>query len=87
MAMITCALERYRLANGIYPDSLAQIWPQFPGEIPHDVIDGQPLKYQRIDDGRFRINSAGWNEVDDGGKVGVKQSGYYDIKAGDWVWE
>jgi hypothetical protein len=23
----------------------------------------------------------------DGGKVGVKQSGYYDIKTGDWVWE
>ncbi|HWY30116.1 MAG TPA: hypothetical protein VNX46_05150 [Candidatus Acidoferrum sp.] len=87
MAMIACALERYRLANGNYPDSLEKLFPQFIGEIPHDVINGQPLKYHRTDDARFLLYSVGWNEVDDGGKVGVKQSGYYDIKTGDWVWE
>jgi len=87
MAMIACALERYRLANGTYPDSLEKVCPQFLGEIPHDVINGQPLKYQRTDDGRFLLYSVGWNEIDDGGKVGFNQSGRYDIKTGDWVWE
>jgi tetratricopeptide (TPR) repeat protein len=87
MAMIACALERYRLANGNYPDSLEKLFPQFIGEIPHDVINGQPLKYHRTEDGRFLLYSVGWNEVDDGGKVGFKQSGLYDIKTGDWVWE
>jgi hypothetical protein len=87
LAMTACALERCRLANGNYPDSLNQLCPQFMGEIPHDLISGQPLKYRRTEDGRFLLYSVGWNEVDDGGQVGVKQSGFYDIKSGDWVWE
>jgi len=87
LAMIACALERYRLANGTYPDALDQLCPQFLGAIPHDIITGQPLKYRRRDDGRFVLYSVGWNEVDDGGKVGLRPSGYFEMKTGDWLWE
>jgi len=87
LAMIACALERYRLANGTYPDSLDQLCPQFLEAIPHDIITGQPLKYRRRDDGRFVLYSVGWNEVDDGGKVGLRPSGYFEMKTGDWLWE
>ena len=87
MAIIACAAERHRLANGTYPDSLQKLYPQFLAKIPHDLINGQPFKYHRTDDGRFLLYSVGWNEVDDGGKVGFNQSGRYDIKNGDWVWE
>ena len=87
LARIACALERYRLANGMYPDSLAQLSPQFLQAIPHDLITGQPLKCRLTHDGRFLLYSVGWNEVDDGGKVGLKSSGYFDIKTGDWLWQ
>jgi hypothetical protein len=56
-AQIVCALERYRLANGEYPESL-------------DIIGGEPLIYRRTADGSFLLYSIGWNEKDDGGKSG-----------------
>ena len=87
MAMIACALERYRLANKTYPDSLDKLCPQLLDQIPHDVINGQPLKYRLSDDGQFLLYSVGWNEVDDGGKVGLNKAGGSDIKTGDWVWK
>ncbi len=87
LARIACALERYRLANGTYPDSLFQLSPQFIAALPHDLITGQPLNYRLTHDGRFLLYSVGWNEVDDGGKVGLKSSGYFDIKTGDWLWQ
>lgn len=71
---IACALERYHLANGQYPESLGALVPEFIEATPRDLIGGQPLKYRRMDDGRFQLYSVGWNETDDGGDEG------------DWVW-
>lgn len=50
--------------NTLKHDALA---PQFIIKLPHDVINGQPLKYRRTDDGSFILYSMGWNEKDDGG--------------------
>jgi len=87
MARIGCALERYRLAHGEYPESLAPLAPQFIEHVPHDVIGGEPLKYHRTDDGQFVLYSIGWNEKDDGGVVGYRNgSKTPDIASGDWVW-
>jgi hypothetical protein len=80
-AFTACALERYRLARGQYPETLDALIPQFAGKLPHDVIDGQPLKYRRTADGRFFLYSVGWNEKDDGGVPGKSAS------EGDWVWQ
>ena len=77
---VACALERYRLSHGQYPETLQLLTPQFIEKIPHDVIGGQPLKYQRIADDQFRLYSVGWNGKDDGGLVGTNLIG------GDWVW-
>ena len=66
-AQIACALERYRLAHGEYPETLDALVPQFMETIPHDIIGGQPLHYRRTDDGKFLLYSVGWNETDDGG--------------------
>jgi hypothetical protein len=71
---IACALERFKLANGHYPETLGALVPAFIEEPPRDIIGGQPLKYRRTDDGRFLLYSVGWNETDDGGEQG------------DWVW-
>ena len=46
-AQIACALERYHLAHDEYPETLDALSPQFIEKIPHDIINGQPLKYRR----------------------------------------
>jgi hypothetical protein len=89
MAMLACALERYRLAHGQYPDDLNALVPRFVTVLPHDIINGQPLKYRRTDNGRFILYSVGWNEKDDGGVVAAKSSNpnNQDVLQGDWVWQ
>jgi hypothetical protein len=79
-ARLACALERFRLAQGQYPDALDALTPQFIEKLPHDLIDGHPLKYRRTDGG-YLLYSIGWDEKDGGGIPG--QSRY----EGDWVWE
>jgi hypothetical protein len=86
LARVACALERYRLAHGGYPEKLDALAPQFIAQLPHDVINGQPLKYRRTDDGQFVLYSVGWNEIDDGGQVGLTAKGDHDWRKGDWVW-
>jgi hypothetical protein len=83
-AAIACALERYRLANGQFPENLQALVPRFAARMPNDVITGEPFKYRRADDGRFVLYSVGWNEKDDGGVPGKTM---FDDTEGDWVWE
>jgi hypothetical protein len=83
-AILACALERYRLANGQFPENLDALVPVFISQLVHDVITGEPYKYRRTDDGRFILYSVGWNEKDDGGVPGKTD---FDDKEGDWVWQ
>jgi len=83
-AAIACALERYRLANGQFPENLQALVPRFIAHLPNDVITGESFKYRRADDGRFILYSVGWNEKDDGGVPGKTM---FDETEGDWVWE
>lgn len=86
-AVLACALERYRLANGRYPESLSELAPNCVATVPNDVITGEPLKYQRTDDGKFILYSVGWNEKDDGGKVVLTHDKKTPVlEQGDWVW-
>jgi hypothetical protein len=85
-ARVACALERYRLANGQFPETLEALAPKFMEKLPHDVINGQPLKYHRTEDGQFVLYSVGWNQTDDGGQVVLTKSGNADMNKGDWVW-
>jgi tetratricopeptide (TPR) repeat protein len=90
MARVACALERCRLAQGKYPESLDALTPRFIESVPPDVIGGQPLKYHRTSDGQFALYSVGWNGTDDGGavlsKVISKTLIDIDYGNGDWVW-
>lgn len=91
-AAVACALERYWLEHRRYPDTLAELVPQFLVAVPHDVVDGQPLRYRLDGAGGFVLYSIGWDLVDDGGTVAWKNpsqtSGHpqLDRENGDWVW-
>jgi len=85
-ARLAIAAERYRLAHSEYPESLNVLVPQFITKLPHDVINGEPLKYHRTDDGQFVLYSIGWDETDDDGVVALRENGSVDLEKGDWVW-
>ncbi|PYJ61566.1 MAG: hypothetical protein DME24_06145 [Verrucomicrobia bacterium] len=82
-AALACALERFRLANGQFPERLDALASRFLSQLANDIITGEPLKYRRTDDGLFVLYSVGWNEKDDGGTPGKT---LFDEKEGDWVW-
>ncbi|HET7624656.1 MAG TPA: hypothetical protein VFM25_05265 [Verrucomicrobiae bacterium] len=89
-ARVACALERFRLAHGNYPDSLDLLAPQFIQKIPNDIISGKPLRYRKNADASCVIYSIGWNETDDGGSVVLKKNSEtraIDPDKGDWVWK
>lgn len=86
-AALACALERYRLAHGQFPESLGALVPGFRSQAPHDVINGQPLNYRRTHDGQYVIYSVGWDATDGGGVIGLGKNGQgVDYTTGDWVW-
>jgi hypothetical protein len=86
-ALIACALERYRREHGQFPESLGALQPRFVEKLPHDIINGQPLKYHRTETGHSVLYSVGWNEIDDGGLVGAAKSEEANSRSqGDWVW-
>ena len=86
-ASSACALERYRLANGKLPEEPGSLLPQYLPALPLDPCNGQPLKYHPGVPGKFTLYGIGWNEIDDGGVVSMKQDGSdLELDQGDWVW-
>jgi hypothetical protein len=83
---IACALERYRLAHGEYPEKLEALAPQFITRLPHDIINGQPLNYRRTESGSFLLYSVGWNGTDDAGQTSSNLKQPEKFKSGDWIW-
>ncbi len=87
LARVGIALERFRLTNGSYPETLAILEPHFIPQLPHDVMTGQPYEYQQNADGGFLLYSVGFNETDDGGAVVLRPGRKaVDLERGDWVW-
>jgi hypothetical protein len=89
-ARTSCALERYRLAEGKLPDTLDALVPRFIDRIPNDVIDGKPIRWRREADGGYVLYSIGWNRKDDGGELAwmkQKKGSEVDVANGDWVWK
>jgi hypothetical protein len=87
LALVACGLERHHAAHGSYPDQLAALVPAFVEKLPHDLFDGQPLRYRRTADG-YQLYSIGWNGKDDGGIASSDRSGKpeWNSDSGDWLW-
>jgi hypothetical protein len=61
------ALERFRLRHNSYPDGLPKVVPEFLAAPPIDFMDGQPLRYVRLENGSFVLYSVGFDCVDNHG--------------------
>lgn len=94
-ATVACALERYRQAEGRYPEALQALVPNFLREVPRDMLDhkGALLKYRRADNEGFTLYSVGLDGVDDGGNPSPPDMNQQAIPSlvprldqGDWVW-
>jgi hypothetical protein len=60
------AAERYRLATGAFPESLADLVPAYLEAVPIDPFTGKPLHFKQIEDG-ILIYSVNDDGKDDGG--------------------
>ena len=80
---LACGLERFRLAHGAYPETLAELVPDFIAEMPVETYSRQPLIYRRKDGGTFLLYGVGKNRTDDGGVIDSKKS---DFEQPDHVW-
>jgi len=83
---LACALERYRLAQGRFPETLKALEPRFLGAPPHDLFTGEPLRYRVEPDGGYALYSTGWNRTDEKG-LQAEGGGTVRAAGGDWVWK
>ena len=50
-AVVAMACERFRLQHHRWPESLAELVPAFLPAVPPDPYSGEPLRYQKLNDG------------------------------------
>jgi hypothetical protein len=80
-ARVGLAIERYRLAAGRLPDTLADLVPAYLDTVPTDPFDGNDLRYKKLKVG-FIVYSIGEDQIDDGGKEKeqrTKESPNWDV--------
>jgi hypothetical protein len=96
-ARVVIALERFRLANGRWPDELGQLVPQYLGSLPRDLFTGESLRYAPGASGPV-LYSLGVDRDDDGGRpaaqardwASAEQAAWFvaekpGLRDGDWV--
>jgi hypothetical protein len=67
MTLTAIALKRYQLRTGQFPATLRELQTESLDEVPHDWLDGKPLRYRVNPDGTFTLYSVGGDRRDDGG--------------------
>jgi hypothetical protein len=85
-AITALAAERYRLAKGAWPASLAAMVPAFLPAVPIDPFDGQPARYRRLADGVV-IYCVGPDRKDDGGNLDRGNTGVAGTDVGMQLWD
>jgi hypothetical protein len=87
LARVACALERHYQAEGSYPEQLEALMPRFLPALPVDPVNGRPLGYRLIEDGRFILYSIGSDLDDDGGRLPPAKRPPPGVEPdADWVW-
>ena len=92
-AVIACALERHRIEQGSYPDSLDAAKLTDGKPLPLDLMNGKNMGYRKTADGKYVLWSVGFDGKDDGGKRVLDEkkpegTKFHDAEyVGDWVWD
>jgi hypothetical protein len=92
-AIIACALERYRIEKGSYPESLKGVKLADGKALPLDIMTGKPVGYRKTPNGKYALWSVAGNGKDHGGKRLLDRKKpestqfWKDSYAGDWVWD
>ena len=71
---LAIAIERFRIARGMIPETLAELMPNFLPELPRDIYSGVPMIYRQTENGRYLLYSVGPDRRDDGGEIDPKKS-------------
>ena len=86
-AIAAMAAERFRLKNGRWPDSLAELMPAFLDVVPLGPFDGKPLRLRRLDDG-IVIYTIGNDGIDHGGMLSKPDGSRLDgVDFGFRLWD
>jgi hypothetical protein len=80
LSQVICALERYRIDKGSYPEFLLSLTPKYITKLPHDLVTGTALIYRLGSPDQFTLYSTGWDAKNHGGVPGNSPV------QGDWVW-
>ncbi len=83
-AALACAIERYHIAQGKYPDALTDLVPKYLAKIPHEVVSTNAMRYQQTAQG-YVLYSTAWDGKDDGGEF-LRAAKGNEPEKGDWVW-
>lgn len=88
LMLTAIALKRYQLKQGDWPETLADLVPEYLTAVPLDPADGKMLRYTRKVEGEFLLYALGINLVDDGGDSSAEDNITYDnlFENKDWVW-
>jgi hypothetical protein len=86
LAVVACGLERYRLANGQFPEKLDDIAPRFLAKVPNDIVGGGPLHYRRLESGWYLLYGVGDDGKDYGGIPGLDLWTTSLFSKSDLVW-
>lgn len=82
--VVACGLERFRLAEGRYPDRLEELVPKYLDAVPEDPHADAAMRYRKGGDG-FVLWTVGPDGEDDGADKGEKSERKEDFD-GDWCW-
>ena len=92
-AIIACALERYRIEHGSYPDSLAPVTLADGKPLPVDILTELPMGYRKTVNGKYALWCVSLNGTDHDGARVLDQEHPEKTKFrdetydGDWVWD
>jgi len=84
LVVTAIALKRFQVKHGQWPETLAELSPEFLPAVPIDLYDGKPLKYHPNPDGTFLLYSVGEDGVDDGGDPSPARPSSSILS--DWSW-
>jgi hypothetical protein len=85
-AQVGIALERYRVANGHWPETLDELVPKLLTGIPEDPFAPETLKYRRLQDGVVAY-SVGLDKEDNGGVLSRHNPKIPKIDIGFRLWD